>query len=227
MHERPRITTAQTLPATLPVFPLPGTLLLPGGRLPLNIFETRYLNMVEDALGAGRLIGMIQPVVTASEQRVRDADRLYDIGCAGRIVDFHETGDGRYTITLEGTARFRIAGEAEMQDGYRRVNADFSAFLGDLDEDADEHDVIDDRDGLVTAMSRYFTFKGISANLDTLDETPDGMLVTSLAMSCPLAPGEKQALLECPATRERARLLTSIFEIAVHEGAVPPSETRQ
>lgn len=227
MHERPRQTTTQTLPATLPVFPLPGAVLLPGGRLPLNIFESRYLNMVEDALGAGRLIGMIQPLVTADEQRVRDADRLYDVGCAGRIVEFGETGDGRYIITLEGAVRFRIIGEAPMHDGYRRVQADFSAYLGDLDRDDDADEGIDDRDGLVAAMSRYFEIKGISADLGSIDEAPDRMLVTSLAMSCPLAPGEKQALLECPATRERARLLTSMFEIAAHEGGVPPSATRQ
>ncbi|MBO6518847.1 MAG: LON peptidase substrate-binding domain-containing protein [Rhodospirillales bacterium] len=219
MAERQRKLTPATLPGEIPVFPLPGAMLLPGGQLPLNIFEPRYLNMVEDALSADRIIGMIQPVAEKDERMLGDGVVLYNIGCAGRLTQFMETDDGRYVITLTGVVRFRIAEELDMRDGYRRVRADYTPFIGDITEAGSRETVaVNGRDRLVTAMARYFAIKGIEADMSNIDEAPDALLVDTLAMTCPLEPGEKQALLECPDTQERAELLTSMFEIAAHEG---------
>lgn len=226
MIDRIRYTTPDELPDTLPVFPLPGALLLPGGHLPLNIFEPRYLNMIEDALGAGRLIGMIQPFAEHDERQIPDGTRLYNIGCAGRIVQFTETDDGRYVIALEGVARFNALAEIDMKDGYRRVRPDFSPYLDDFDlSDTDE--VLPNREAFLNAMSRYFDNNGISADVEELSDAPDVVLVTSLSMSCPLAPNEKQALLECENTYERGQLLTNLFEIAAHGDVTSPAGLRQ
>jgi len=229
MVERPRTLSPETLPDTLAVFPLPGAMLLPGGQLPLNIFEPRYLNMIEDALAApGRLIGMIQPVAEKDERLIADGVRLYDIGCAGRITQFAETGDGRYVITLEGLIRFRIAEELSLLDGYRRVRPDFSPYINDLQQAGPgEGEDIPGRDRLISAMTRYFDSKGIEADMSGIDNAPDALLINTLAMTCPLDPGEKQALLECPDTARRAMLLTSIFEIASHGDGDTPKDLRQ
>ena len=224
MIERARALTLETLPDELAVFPLPGALLLPGGQMPLNIFEPRYLNMVEDALAGARLIGMIQPVHESSEYLVADGITLYDIGCAGRISKFQETGDGRYIIALDGLIRFRTAEELAPRDGYRRVRPDFRGFEGDMqDTDRSTDQQIADRPKLLSAMARYFQTTGIEADLSTIESAPDVLLVTTLAMTCPLDPGEKQALLECDNTEQRAALLTRIFEIAGY--ATDPSQS--
>lgn len=229
MVERQRTLSLETLPATLAVFPLPGAMLLPGGQLPLNIFEPRYLNMIEDALASpGRLIGMIQPVAEKDERLIADGVRLYNIGCAGRITQFAETGDGRYVITLEGLIRFRIAEELSLLDGYRRVRPDFSPYINDLQQAGPgEGEDIPGRDRLISAMTRYFDSKGIEADMSGIDNAPDALLINTLAMTCPLDPGEKQALLECPDTARRATLLTSIFEIASHGDGDTPQDLRQ
>lgn len=228
MINRVRTLKLETLPDILPVFPLPGAMLLPGGQLPLNFFEPRYLNMIEDALAGARLIGMIQPVHESSEHLVADGIQLYDIGCAGRIMQFSETGDGRYIITLDGLIRFRVAEELSSPDGYRRVRPDYSAFAGDMQPVSDvATPPLPERLKLLAAMTRYFEIMGIEADLSSIENAPDALLVDTLAMTCPLDPGEKQALLECDGMIQRAKLLTSMFEIAAYSSDPAQSGIRQ
>src|SRR6187402_3394490 len=156
-HRHPR---AQDLPTEFAVFPLAGALLLPRGKLPLNIFEQRYLALTEDALGAGRLFGMIQPDPTAPEGPTGPG--LYRVGCLGRLSSFSESEDGRFLITLTGVIRFTVAGELPMVRGYRRVQADFSAFLSDLDEEPQPSGV--EREALLIALRGYFARRNFDAN---------------------------------------------------------------
>ena len=198
------------LPRVVPIFPLPGVLLLPGGRLPLNIFEPRYLAMVRDALSGERTIGMIQPCAEAPDV---GAARVYETGCAGRVTAFSETGDGRYLITLTGVIRFDVARELPPIEGYRRVVADYGRFRGDLEEEASEID----RERFLETLGCYFEANGIEGDWTAIEEAGDAALVTSLAMICPFAAPEKQALLEAMSLPERARTMTAIMEMAVHE----------
>ena len=204
---------ANALPTEFPVFPLPGAVLLPGARLPLNIFEPRYLAMVEDALGQGRVLGMIQP--DAMRPPAPTGPGLYRVGCLGRINSFSETEDGRFLITLSGVTRFAISVELEMQRGYRRIRAEFSRFGRDLQSDPDTYQV--DREGLLEALRAYFTVRGFEANWDAIDEMPDATLVSTLAMVCPFEPAEKQALLEAPNTAERSAALLALLAMGAHE----------
>ncbi len=197
------------LSQTLPIFPLTGVLLLPRGQLPLNIFEPRYIAMIDDALSSDRLIGMIQPVDATANGA---APEVYSTGCAGRITTFDETDDGRYLITLTGLCRFNLEEEVSTTRGYRRVKTDWSPFRDDMAPAEDCLQV--DRDRLRQALSVYFNRQGISANWDAIEGTPDDRLVTSLAMICPFAACEKQALLEAPTPQERAALLLSLIEMA-------------
>ncbi len=197
------------LPATLPIFPLPGALLLPRGRLPLNVFEPRYLNMVSDALGRGRVIGIIQPSEPTG-QPVSDSARLYGTGCVGRIVAFAETEDGRFLITLAGMVRFRSAREISPLHGYRRVSADYAPFRDDLDEDTGR---LPDRVAFLDLVRQYFQARRIDADWKALENATDEALVTSLAMICPFAAGEKQALLEASGLANRGDVLTTLLEI--------------
>tara|TARA_R110001592_G_scaffold20524_8_gene83244 strand:+ start:542 stop:1228 length:687 start_codon:yes stop_codon:yes gene_type:complete len=203
------------LPDVLPIFPLPGALLLPGGQLPLNIFEPRYLNMILDAMAAGRVIGMIQPVPVQGEAPrdpdLRDDAAIYPVGCLGRIVSFSETGDGRLLITLLGQTRFRVAEELAPRNGYRRVRPDFGDFAGDLDETAD---LAYDRDRLIAAAAGFFDARGLDADWSSIEDAPDTLLVTSLAMVCPFDLREKQALLECGGPAARAALLIDLLEMS-------------
>lgn len=196
---------------TLPIFPLTGVLLLPGGRLPLNVFEPRYLNMVNDALSRDRMIGMVQPRERHRDPIPGDAE-IFPVGCAGRIVSFAETEDSRILITLMGTSRFRVASEAPSPRGYRRVVADFGPFAADLDGEAGQ---IDGRDQLLTTLKAYFRVRGMDADWETIENAADDALVTSLSMACPFDPDEKQALLECDTTAERGRMLAALMEMAV------------
>lgn len=196
------------LPAVIPLFPLPEVLLLPGGMLPLNIFEPRYLSMVRNALGADRLIGMIQPL--SGEGRAGDPP-LYDTGCAGRISRFEETPDGRFLISLKGVCRFDLAEELLPQDGYRRARADWSPYEGDMMEAATQTCL--DRSRLFPALRGYFKLHGIEADWETLGEAPDDRLVTCLSMICPFGGSEKQALLEAPDLDARAEILTTLIEM--------------
>ena len=198
-----------TLPTILPIFPLPGVLLLPHGRLPLRIFEPRYLAMTRDALAGERLIGMVQP----SDPVVSDANPpVYPIGCAGRITSFTETDDGLFLITLTGISRFRIREELPLLEGYRRVVPEWADFARDLE--ADENAGFD-RDRLIRGLKGFFQHHQISADWDAIASTPVERLVTSIAMMCPFEPSEKQALLEASDLDNRARLLTAIVEMAV------------
>ena len=209
MTDMPLDTSPQSLPATLPIFPLAGVLLLPRGRLPLHIFEPRYVAMVEDALLGDRLIGMIQPFDPTSRD---DAPVVYPIGCAGRITAFRDMEDGRYLITLSGLSRFRVGRELEGKHGYRRVEPLWADFIDDLREEPDRPL---DRSRLLGALPCYLEEHEIVADWETIKGAPDERLVTSLAMVCPFEPNEKQALLEAPTLGERAELLTSLVEMAV------------
>ena len=197
------------LPDVLPIFPLAGALLLPRGHLPLNIFEPRYLNMIEDALAGERMVGMIQPDDTAPT--VAGEPGVFPIGCAGRLVNFEETDDGRFLITLKGVSRFTVTEELATIRGYRKVAADWTAYAGDL---GPEPPVGFDRTALMTALRSYFKLQGIKANWDALSETPDERLVTSLSMICPFEPSEKQALLEAADLAERAEILKTLVQMA-------------
>lgn len=208
MTGSPFSTRFEDLPASLPVFPLTGVLLLPRGKLPLNIFEPRYLAMTRDALGAGRLIGMIQP---RRDDDPAEAPELYRIGCAGRITQFAETDDGRYLITLTGVCRFEIVEEVASGQGYRRARVDWSGFRGDLAAPAP---VEFDRDALIGRLRRYFDAQGIKADWNSIRATPDERLVTTLAMICPFEANEKQALLETPSLAARGELLMALIDMA-------------
>lgn len=199
------------LPQELPIFPLKGVLLLPGGGLPLNIFEKRYLAMTRTALRTpGRLIGMVQPTMNAEAGTVRKPE-VYATGCAGRIVAFQETADERYMITLAGLIRFGIKEELEEEEGYRRVVPDWSLYRADLEE-ADSGEI--DRERLIGALKAYFHAEGVSGDVDSLQDNSDEKLVALLAMHCPFAPGEKQALLEAPSLEKRAEAVTTLMEMA-------------
>ena len=196
------------LPDVIPVFPLSEALLLPRGRLPLNVFEPRYLAMFEDALKTShRLIGMIQPKDASPQPGLRD------VGCAGRIVSFSETEDGRYLIVLAGVSRFTVAEEVEGFTPYRRVKPDWTAWRHDLREK--EIDEGFDRAGFLKLLRKYFEASGLSTDWDSLKEADEETLVNSLAMLCPFSAEEKQALLEAEMLGDRRASLVALMEFAV------------
>ena len=195
------------LPPAIPIFPLTGVLLLPRGRMPLNIFEPRYLAMVSDAMAYPRLIGMVQP---REGQGDAGDPPVYQTGCAGRITGFGELDDGRYEVTLTGVARFSIAEELPLVKGYRPVRVDWSRFRGDL---VPAEGGID-RERLLAALKPYLKRHKVKTDWDAISKTPDDRLVTSLSMVCPFAPSEKQGLLEAESVPARAHLLTALLEMA-------------
>jgi Lon protease-like protein len=202
----------EDFPQHLAIFPLNGALLLPGGRLPLHIFEPRYVAMVEDALASGRTFGMIQ-----EDRAGQDEDSvLYRVGCLGRISSFSETEDGRYLVTLTGLIRFRVVRELAAHRGYRRVIADYSRFAADLAIRPDA-DVLRDREALLGALRAYFQARGFEANWDAIEQMPDELLVVTLAMVCPFEPAEKQALLEADTPAARAEALLALLTMGAHE----------
>jgi Lon protease-like protein len=200
--------TFDDLPDTLPIFPLPGTILLPRCRLPLNVFEPRYLAMTEAALGAGRIIGMIQPVAAGTDELAPD---VYPTGCAGRISSFSETEDGRILLILTGLCRFNVAEELQVDTPYRQVRADWSPYRDDL-EGFDGDDI--DRDYLFEILRTYFDARGLDTDWDALEISDDTLLVNSLVMSCPFDAGEKQVLLEAAGVEDRNRLMISLMKMA-------------
>jgi len=202
-------TAFEQLPGTTPIFPLSGVLLLPGGKLPLNIFEPRYLAMTRDALAGERIIGMVQPLEGQGEASVPE---VYSLGCAGRIVSFAETDDGRYEITLAGLCRFDIVREIDPVNGYRRVIPNFEPYRADYE---DAPGGVIERKRLVEALRQYFKLQNIDADWKAIQSTPDERLVTTLAMVCPFEPSEKQALLESPNLLERGRVMTALLEMAI------------
>lgn len=210
----------EQLPDEIAIFPLSGALLLPGGRLPLNIFEPRYLAMTLDSLAQGRLFGMIQG--DPSKPRTERGSVTYGVGCLGRISSFAETEDGRLLVTLSGVLRFRVAEEIEMRRGYRRVQADYGAYLADLDPPVDPVPHAE----ILEALRPYFAAKGIEANWSAIEEMSGPTLVTTLSMVCPFAIPEKQALLEAPTLTERASTLITLLRMDAHDGGDLPPDAR-
>lgn len=207
---------ANDLPEVLPVFPLPGALLLPRARLPLHIFEPRYVAMLEDALKTPeRLIGMIQPNPGPVGQG-RGAQALHQIGCAGRVTQFSETEDGRYMITLAGISRFRVVEEIDGFTPYRRVQANWAGFEHDLG-DADRDDGFD-RDAFLEVLGRYLESRSLDTDWETLREAEDELLINSLSMLLGFEPEDKQALLEAPSLATRRETLVTLIEYALRGG---------
>ncbi len=203
-----RYHNADDLPVTLPVFPLSGVLLLPRGNLPLNVFEPRYLAMVDMALAGPRLIGMIQPS-EAEDKVLKPA--LSAVGCAGRITSFRETDDNRYLLTLTGVCRFKLAHELDVATPYRQVKADFNPFASDL---ATQEDEDFPRERLLAALRGYLSQRDLKADWRSVMSAPAETLVNALAMLCPFEPAEKQALLEAAGWQERVHTLMALLEMA-------------
>jgi hypothetical protein len=198
------------LPETIPVFPLPGALLLPRGQMPLNIFEPRYLAMVDDSLRDGhRLIGMIQP--DTAHPGPEQKPNLYRVGCAGRITQLAEAGDGRYLIQLTGVARFRIEAELTVATSYRQCRVTFAPFAGDFVARKGEGAV--DRDHLLEALRAFLKANNLKADWQGIESAPNEALVNALAMMSSYDPAEKQALLEAPDLKTRAEILIAVTEI--------------
>lgn len=207
------------LPQIVPVFPLPGALLLPRGRLPLHIFEPRYLAMVEDALKTPqRLIAMVQPRDVPGREPA-----LNSIGCAGRITGFQETDDGRMMITLSGISRFRLRAEVEGFTPYRRFNVEWSDFARDLG--GAESDTGFDRDRFLALLARYFQSEHLDTDWDSLKGADTELLINSLSALCPFGPEDKQALLEAPSLATRRETLVTLIEYALRGGST--EETMQ
>lgn len=210
---------ASDLPQVIPVFPLDGALLLPRGTLPLNIFEPRYLNMVDDAMAGDRIIGMVQ--TRPGGERTRPF--LQQVGCAGRITSFAETSDGRYLITLTGVARFKLGDELPLETPYRQVKADFARFEADLQPPDEDWGF--DRERLLAALRVYLHQRSMDVDWGTAEEAPGEALVNSLAMALPFEPAEKQALLQADTLDSRVQALTALLEInaAADGDEEPPS----
>jgi len=212
-----RYDTKYDLPETVPVFPLAGALLLPSGQLPLNIFEPRYIAMVDAALAGNRLIGMIQPALGAPQDA--ETPPLCAVGCIGRIARFAETGDGRYMITLSGVSRFRIVEELDVRTPYRQCRISVEAFPDLTEPRGGEDDV--DRSALLKTFRDYLDANGLEADWDSVNEASTAGLVTALSMMSPWGPPEKQALLESADHAERARTLIALAEMAMAQANAP------
>lgn len=206
------MTQIKDFPDLMPIFPLPGALLLPRARLPLHIFEPRYIAMLEDCMKTPhRLIGMVQP-----RNAPDGSDRWHSIGCAGRLTAFSETEDGRYMITLTGISRFRLRQEVAGFTPYRRAEVDWTDFTRDCG--VEETDGGFDRGHFFTLLERFFTHHALSTDWSSLKEADDEMLINSLSMLCPFEPDEKQALLEAPSLATRRETLVTLMQFALHGG---------
>jgi Lon protease-like protein len=213
---------AADLPVTIPIFPLPGALLLPRGQMPLNIFEPRYLELVDDSLRDGhRLIGMIQP--DTAQSGTDDKPSLFKVGCVGRITQLAETGDGRYLVQLTGVVRFRVEAELNVATAYRQCRVTYAPFADDFVARKGEECV--DREALLSALSAFLKANDLKADWDGIEDAPNEALVNALAMMSPYGPAEKQALLEAPDLKTRAEILVAVTEIelakAATEGETP------
>lgn len=200
----------EDLPDIIPVFPLAAALLLPGGRMPLNIFEPRYLQMIDEAVGRDRVIGMIQPGLDGS-LRERGEPELSPVGCLGRITALNETGDGRYLIALQGICRFRLAGELAVRTPFRQCR--ILPFVADLAEDPSAGAV--DRTALLRVFKAYLDANGLDADWASVSRADNAMLVNALAMMAPYGAAEKQALLEAVDLKSRAETLIALTEMAL------------
>jgi Lon protease-like protein len=201
---------ATDVPPVVPLFPLSGALLLPGGRLPLNVFEPRYVQMVDEVIGAGRLIGMVQPALDGAT-REDGEPALCEVGCVGRVTSFAETSDGRYLISLNGICRFRIAAELSVRTPYRQCR--IVPFAADLNEDQGGGDV--DRTALLKAFRQYLEANDLEADWESVSRADNATLVNALSMMAPYGPAEKQALLEAADLKTRAETLIAITEMAL------------
>lgn len=196
------------LPDTIPVFPLSGVLLFPRWSLPLNIFEPRYLNMIDDAMSGPRLIGMIQ---SNGDDRVQPS--LVGTGCVGRITSYSETDDGRYLISLSGICRFHVGRELEVETPYRQVRANWDAFEKDLASPPDN--TLPDRLMLVNSLKRYTQINSMEVDWEAVEHAPMETLINALCAGCPFGTLEKQALLEAPSVSERAQTLITLLDMDV------------
>jgi Lon protease-like protein len=198
------------LPETIPVFPLPGALLLPRGQMPLNIFEPRYLAMIDDAMRSGhRLIGMIQP--DSAHSGTSNKPHLFTVGCVGRITQLAESGDGRYLIQLTGVARFRVEHELSVMTPYRQCQVDYTPYADDFVARKGEDEV--DRPKLLRALTDFLKANDLKADWEGIENAPNEALVNALAMMSPYGAAEKQALLEAPDLKTRAEILVAVTEI--------------
>jgi len=204
------------LPEVIPVFPLPGALLLPRGQMPLNIFEPRYLAMVDDAFRDGhRLIGMIQPDAAHSQDETRP--KLFRVGCAGRITQLAESGDGRYILELTGVSRFRVVEELIVLTAYRQCKVDFFSFIDDFTARKGEDAV--NREALLKVLTDFLKANNLKVDWEGVESAPNEALVNALAMMSPYGAAEKQALLEAPDLKTRAELLVAVTEIELAKKA--------
>ena len=198
------------LPKSIPIFPLPKAVLLPRSRLPLHIFEPRYLAMIEDCMKTpNRLIGMVQP--TGAD------DRLHSIGCAGKLTQFSETEDGRYMITLTGVSRYRIESEIDGFTPYRRFNVSWDSF--EKDRESPIQDSKFDRKSFFELLKKFLEGEGLSTDWETLQQADNELLINSLSMMLDFDPEDKQALLEAPSLQTRRETLTTLFEFSLRGGS--------
>ncbi|WP_025033092.1 LON peptidase substrate-binding domain-containing protein [Bradyrhizobium sp. DOA9] len=199
------------LPEIIPVFPLPGALLLPRGQMPLNIFEPRYLAMVDDSFRDGhRLIGMIQPD-GAHSRKDSDKPALFRVGCVGRITQLAESGDGRYILELTGVSRFKVVEELEVLTAYRQCKVDFFAYANDFTARMGEEEV--DREALLAVLADFLKANNLKVDWEGVESAPNEALVNALAMMSPYGPAEKQAMLEAPDLKTRAEILIAVTEM--------------
>ncbi len=211
------------LPPVIPLFPLPGALLLPRGQMPLNIFEPRYLAMIDDALKGARVIGMIQP--DTAHPGDEDKPNLFKIGCAGRITQLAESGDGRYVIQLTGIARFRVDEELTVATSYRQCRVTYAPFAGDFVARKGEDEV--DRKAVLEALTAFLKANDLKADWDGIENAPNEALVNALAMMSPYGSAEKQALLEAPDLKTRAEILVAVTEMELAKNNTPGESSLQ
>ena len=211
------------LPELIPVFPLAGALLLPRGQVPLNVFEPRYLEMIDTALAGRRIIGLVQPEGDPEAEEPRP--RLYRVGCAGRIVRFAETGDGRYLVSIAGVARYQIVEEIRAETAFRQCRVDFRPFLSDFRPREGEEEV--DREAVLAALGKFVEATKLKIDWKSIDEAPNEALVNALSMMAPVGTREKQALLEAPDLKTRAETLIAITEMELAKSQAGPQNTLQ
>ena len=203
------------LPKEIPIFPLPGALLLPKAKLPLNLFEPKYLSMLDDVLKSDdRLIGMIQPL--GNPEGTIGKRKFHQIGCAGRVVSFNETKDGRYLVTLKGISRYRLEDSIDSFNPYMRGKVNWDSFGDDLGKTRPDESF--DRQSFLDLLSRYFAAAQLSSDWGSLTEADEELLINSLSMLCPFDPEEKQALLEAPGLKYRRETLVTLMEINLQSG---------
>ena len=212
-----KIFSKSNLPANLPIFPLPGAVVFPFGTLPLNIFEPRYIAMIESVLGSHRMIGMIQPVPNQS----KNSKQLYPIGCAGKIISFTETNDNRFLIELQGTLRFKLKKELSLVKGFRRIEPDWSPFLSDLKND---YHLLSLKN-LLIELKKYFDKNNINVDLNEISKISKEQILASIPQICSFKIVEKQAVLEASTIQDRVDVLISLLRMYTLEGNDNDNET--